>query len=164
MCKRSVLLVRRRSGGFLGLSYKSVPQEYLASVPQECPAVSHTSGVLTKSVLHECPTRVSPKNAPQECLTSVSCMSVPQECPTVSHASAILSKSVLQDCPTRVSPRIPHKGVSQECHARVSYKSVMQECPSLQVCLARLSHNTVLQHYPRKRVVHESTTGPTGIS
>ena len=70
------------------------------SVLQECPRrVSH------KSVLQECPTRVSYKSPPQECPTRVSYKSVPQEFPTrVSH------KSVLQERPVRET------SVLQECH------------------------------------------------
>ena len=63
-----------------------------------------------KSVLQECPRRVSHKSVLQECPTRVSHQSVPQECPRrVSH------KSSLQECPTRVS----QKSVPRECPTRV---------------------------------------------
>ena len=52
-----------------------------------------------KSVLQECPTRVSYKSVPQECPTRVSYKSVPQECPT----------------------RVSHKSVLQECHLDILY-------------------------------------------
>ena len=61
------------------------------SDPQECPV--RVSRVFHKSVLQECPIRVSHKSVLQECLTRVSRKSDPQECPKrVSH------KSVLQEC------------------------------------------------------------------
>ena len=115
------------------MSYKSVPQEF---------PTSH------KSVLQECPTRVSCKSVLQECRTRVSHKSVPQECPTrVSH------KSVSQECPTRVS----HKSVPQECPIRVSHKSVLQECPTRvsyksdpQECATRVSYRV-----SRKSVLQE---------
>ena len=52
-----------------------------------------------KSVLQECPTRVSYKSVLQECPTRVSYKSVPEESPTrVSY-----KRRVPQECPTRVS-------------------------------------------------------------
>ena len=72
-----------------------------------------------KSVLQECPKRVSHKSVPQECPTRVPHKSVPKECPT-----RVTYKSVAHECPTSVS----YRSASQECtrvsHKCVSYKSV----------------------------------------
>ena len=107
-----------------------------------------------KSVLQECPTRVSHKSVPQECPTRLSHKSILQECPTkVSHKS--VPQSVPQECPRRVS----YKSDPQECPTRVSYKSDPQECPT------RVSHKSVPQEFPT-RVTHKSVLQecPTRVS
>ena len=54
------------------------------------PLTGYPSVKIDKSVLQECPTRVSHKSVLQECPTRVSHKSVLQECPTrVSHKSVL---------------------------------------------------------------------------
>ena len=61
-----------------------------------------------KSVLQECPTRVSYKCVPQECPTRVNVIQgVPQEYTRVSH-KGFRKECILRECPTKVSPtRVP---------------------------------------------------------
>ena len=71
-----------------------------------------------KSVLEECPTRLSHESVLQECPTRLSHESVPQECPRrVSHKS-VSHKSVPQECPIRVS----YKSDPEECATRVPFR------------------------------------------
>ena len=86
--------------------------DFSSSAPQE----------LSYRVLRECHARVSRKSVLQECPTRVSVLqefptSVPEECPT-----RVTYKSVVQECLTRVS----YKSASQE---RASYKSFPPVCP-----------------------------------
>ena len=125
------------------------------SVLQECPArVSHKNipptRVFRKSAPQEGPKRVPYKSAPQECRTRVSHKTVShktflQECPT--------RVSVVQECPTRVSD----KSVPQlTCPARVHHKSVPQEYPAEVATCSSASYKSVLQECPtewRKRRV-----------
>ena len=88
-----------------------------------------------KSVLRECPTRVSDTEECQ-CPTRASHKSVLPGCPT-----RVSYRSVLQECSRRVS-------VLQGCPTRVTYKSVAKECPTRvsympQECPTRVSYKRV---------------------
>ena len=87
----------------------------------------------------------------------------PEECPT-----RVPHKNALQECPTRTlqcpTARRVSSQLSHKCHARGPYKECQEECPTRVKYHIRMSHNTVLHTCPCKSVVHEPTTGPTGIS
>ena len=66
VCKRSLSLVSRMSGGFL----------------EECPTRVSNKNVLASQPSHKCQARVSCKSAPQGCLTRVSHNTVQHKCCT----------------------------------------------------------------------------------
>ena len=130
------------------LSDESVPQEWHTRVTRVTRMFFRR--LLRKSVLPECPTRVTNKSVPQECptrmsyksecSTRVACKSVPQECPTRVFCKIAPQECVPQECPTRVS----HKSVLQECSARVSHKSgCYTGCPTR-------VHKSVPQRFPKR--------------
>ena len=94
-----------------------------------------------KTVLQECPTRVSHNSDRQEYPTRVS------------------SKSVPQDCFTRVS----YKSALQECPITVSYKSVpkvLKECPHRSECHTRFPtrvRKSVPRRFPKNTCAHPTS-------
>ena len=87
-----------------------------------------------KSLLQECPTRVSYKSAPQECPIRVPHKSLLQECPT-----RVSYKSAPQECP----PRAPYKSVPQR---QVGHTSSLQNETSVSYETSSKSHMSSLEN------------------
>ena len=108
-----------------------------------------------KSVLQECPTRVSDKSVSHKSdLQENSTAGVSHESVLREYPTRVTHKSVPQKCPRSVS----HESVPQESSTRVSYKSFLQGIPTRVLCPTGVFRKSVPQECPRvshKRVLQE---------